>query len=172
MSTSFSTTTTVAGSPAEVFAAVLNTSAWWNTAIEGRTTHVGDEFGFEVAGLHRTRIRVTEATPSRRLEWLVVENNFGFVTDQSEWVGDRMVFDFEPVEAGTKVTFTQHGLVPELECFDVCSNAWGFFIGASLRQLAEEGQGSPETNAGQAAPAERARAAADALRDNGVTVDA
>lgn len=159
----FSTSTTIAGSPAEVFAAILDTRGWWNTTIEGPTAQVGDEFGFEVAGLHRTRIRVTEVSPNQRVEWLVVENEFGFTTDQSEWVGDRVVFDLQPARDGTKVTLTQHGLMPEQECYDVCSNAWNFFVGDSLRLLAEHGQGKPESNAGQAEPAERARAAADAL---------
>ena len=159
----YTTTVTVAQTPASVFAAILDTRGWWNEAIDGPTARVGDEFGFEVEGLHRTRMRVTEVTPNERVEWLVVENNFGFVTDQSEWVGDRIAFELEAVGEGTKVTFTQHGLVPELECYDVCSNAWAFFVGDSLRLLAEYGRGNPESTAGQAAPAERARNAVDAL---------
>jgi uncharacterized protein YndB with AHSA1/START domain len=159
----FSTSTTIDGSPAEVFAAILDTRGWWNTTIEGPTARVGDEFGFEVAGLHRTRIRVTEVSPNQRVEWLVVENEFGFTTDQSEWVGDRIVFELQPAHDGTKVSFTQHGLVLGQECYDVCSNAWNFFVGDSLRLLAEHGQGKPESNTGQAEPARQARAAADAL---------
>jgi uncharacterized protein YndB with AHSA1/START domain len=159
----FSTSTTIDGSPAEVFAAILDTRGWWNIAIEGPTAQLGDEFGFEVAGLHRTRIRITDVTPNERVEWLVVENEFGFTTDQSEWVGDRIVFEVQPAHDGTKVTLTQQGLMPGQECYDVCSNAWNFFVGDSLRLLAEHGQGKPESNTGQAEPAKRAHAAADAL---------
>lgn len=159
----FSTSTTIDGSPAEVFAAILDTRGWWNTTIEGASAHVGDEFGFEVAGLHRTRIRITGITPNRRIEWLVVDNAFGFTVDQSEWIGNRIVFELQPAHDGTKVTLTQYGLNPDQECYDVCSNAWNFFVDDSLRLLAESGRGKPESNAGQAEPAERARAAADAL---------
>jgi uncharacterized protein YndB with AHSA1/START domain len=159
----FSTSTTIDGSPAKVFAAILDTRGWWNIAIEGPTAQIGDEFGFEVTGLHRTRIRITDVTANERVEWLVVENEFGFTTDQSEWVGDRIVFELQPAHDGTKVTLTQHGLTPRQECYDVCSNAWNFFVGDSLRMLAEYGQGKPESNTGQAEPAERARAAADVL---------
>ncbi|PZF84828.1 SRPBCC family protein [Jiangella anatolica] len=159
----FSTSIIIDGPPEAVFAAILDTRGWWNTAIDGSTTHVGDEFGFEVTGLHRTRIRVTEVSAHQRVEWLVVDNEFGFTTDQSEWVGDRIVFELQPDHDGTKVTLTQHGLMPEQECYDVCSNAWNFFVGESLRMLAEHGQGRPESNTGQAEPATRARAAADAL---------
>jgi hypothetical protein len=90
-------------------------------------------------------------------------NEFGFTTDQSEWVGDRVVFELQPAHEGTKVTLTQQGLMPGQECYDVCSNAWHFFVGDSLRLLAEHGQGKPESNTGQAEPAKRAHAAADAL---------
>jgi uncharacterized protein YndB with AHSA1/START domain len=163
--TDFTTNITIASTPADVFAAILDTRGWWNQAIDGPTARPGDEFGFEVEGLHHFRARVTDVTPDQRVEWLVLENHFTFVKDQSEWVGDRMVFELEPVEAGTKVTFTQRGLVPELECYDVCSNAWAFFVRDSLRLLAEQGEGKPETNAGVAEPANQAWAAVDALTD-------
>ena len=51
----------------------------------------------------------------------------------------------------------------------MCSNAWNFFVGESLRLLAEHGQGKPESNTGQAEPAKRARAAADALGQQAVS---
>jgi len=143
--TDFTTTVILDRAPAEVFAAILDTSSWWNESIEGSTAGPGDEFGFEVAGLHRTRIRVTDVTPHERVEWTVVDNAFGFVQDQTEWVGNTMVFQLEPDGGGTRLTFTQHGLVPDYECYDVCSNAWGFFISDSLRNLVEAGQGKPES---------------------------
>ena len=159
----FTTSVTIDRPVEDVFQAVLDARGWWNEAIEGPTAKVGDEFGFEVPGLHRTRMRVTEVEPDRRVTWLVVDNFFGFVEDQSEWVGDRIEFEFAADGDGARVTFTQHGLVPDLECYDVCSNAWVFFVRESLRRLAEDGKGMPESSAGKAAPAARARAAVDAL---------
>jgi hypothetical protein len=35
------------------------------------------------------------------------------------------------------------GLAPDVECFDSCSNAWGFYITGSLRTLIAQGQGQP-----------------------------
>ena len=159
----FTTSVTINRPAEDVFQAVLNARGWWNEAIEGPTSEIGDEFGFEVPGLHRTRMRITDVEPHRRITWLVVDNSFAFVEDQSEWVGDRIVFHFTADGDGTRVTFTQLGLVPDLECYDVCSNAWVFFVRNSLRQLAENGKGMPESAAGKAAPAARARAAVDAL---------
>jgi uncharacterized protein YndB with AHSA1/START domain len=160
----FATSVTIGRPSAEVFAAIRDARSWWNDSIDGPTADAGDEFGFEIPGLHRTRMRVTDVVPNQRIAWLVVDNFFAFVEDQSEWIGDRIVFDVASEGDRTKVTFTQHGLVPELECYDVCSNAWVFFVQDSLRQLAEHGKGKPESSAGVAPPAERARAAVDTLR--------
>lgn len=159
----FTTTVTVHRPADEVFAAVLDARGWWNKTIDGPTTRPGDEFGFEVRGLARTRIRVTEVTPPRRVEWLVIDNEFGFIEDPTEWVGNRIVFDLRPSGDRTILTFTQHGLVPEYECYEVCSNAWAFFVRDSLRNLVESGQGRPESADGDAVPAESARAAVRAL---------
>lgn len=145
--TDFTTTATIDRSPAEVFAAILDTRSWWNESIEGSTSSAGDLFGFDVQGLHRTRIRVTDVVPDERVEWHVEDNAFGFVEDQTEWIGNRIVFELDADGDATRLTFTQHGLVPEYECYDVCSNAWGFFISDSLRNLVESGRGKPESAA-------------------------
>jgi hypothetical protein len=41
------------------------------------------------------------------------------------------------------VRFTQHGLVPAYECYDVCNNAWTGYVGSSLRDLIVTGKGKP-----------------------------
>ena len=89
------------------------------------------------------RIAVTELVPGRRVTWLVLENDFDFIADKSEWVSNAMVFDIAETDAGTQLRFTQVGLVPDYECYDVCSNAWGFYLNGSLRGLITTGQGSP-----------------------------
>jgi hypothetical protein len=157
----YTTATTISSTPAEVYAAIQDVRGWWNTATEGATTEPGDEFGFEIPGLHRIRVRVVAMAKDETIEWTVLENEFGFINDQSEWVGNRIVFDLQRDGDGTRLTFTQRGLVPTYECYDVCSNAWAFFIGESLRSLAESGVGQPETAAGEAAPADKARAAVE-----------
>lgn len=45
-------------------------------------------------------------------------------------------------ETGSKVIFTHQGLVPELECFDVCQTGWDYFLG-SLKDYLETGKGNP-----------------------------
>ena len=51
-------------SPEEVFDAVTDVRGWWSKNLEGGTSAVGDEFVYEVPGVHRSLIRLTEVTPS------------------------------------------------------------------------------------------------------------
>jgi len=43
----------------------------------------------------------------------------------------------------TKIDFTHIGLVPEVECYDVCEKGWNGHIN-TLDQLINEGKGLPE----------------------------
>ncbi|MDR7384494.1 SRPBCC family protein [Promicromonospora iranensis] len=136
----YTTSFTVHASPDEVFAAITRPQAWWTEMIEGGTTESGDEFGFDNPGLHRTRIRLTEVVPGTKMVWHVLENHFGFVQDQSEWVGSDIVFELaDGPEGDTAVRVTHVGLVPELECYDVCSAAWNHHLAQGLRGLVEAG---------------------------------
>ncbi|ADB33563.1 hypothetical protein Kfla_4537 [Kribbella flavida DSM 17836] len=136
MAQSFSTDVEVRTTPDEAFAAITRPHVWWNPEIEGRSETAGDEFGFDMPGLHQTRLRVTEAIPGRRMVWHVLENHFSFVEDQEEWVGTDIVFDVASnAEGGVTITLTHVGLVPELECHNVCSGAWTDLVGTSLRNM-------------------------------------
>lgn len=151
---SFTTTFTVEATPAEAYAAVTNPRGWWSEEIEGGTAAVGDEFDYHMRDLHRCRIRVTEATPSRKVEWLVLDNHFGFTEDKTEWIGTTVTFELTEVDGGTEVRFTHHGLVSEYECYDVCVNAWGFYIRTSLPELIRTGTGRPNSNGTHQVPEE------------------
>ena len=73
----------------------------------------------------------------------MVDGYLGFVEDKTEWTGTDITFDVTPKGDQTEVRFTHLGLVPEFECFDNCSNAWGFYIKSSLRDLIATGKGEP-----------------------------
>ena len=66
-----------------------------------------------------------------------------FVEDQNEWKATRITFEIAKQGGGAEIRFSHLGLVREYECFDVCSNAWGFFINDSLRSLITTGEGQP-----------------------------
>jgi hypothetical protein len=86
---------------------------------------------------------VAELVPAQRVVWQVIENSMSFISDQSEWVGTEIRFELAGEGAGTRLHFTHDGLVPAYECFDVCTNAWTFFIDRSLRDFIATGVGAP-----------------------------
>lgn len=127
-----------------VFDAVKNVRGWWSKNIDGPTNAEGDEYLYEVPGVHRSRIRVTEVVPNERVVWLVLENTFSFVQDQSEWDGTEVRFEIDERPDGkTELRFTHVGLVPEFECYEICHKSWDFYVGHSLRKLVTTGTGIP-----------------------------
>lgn len=149
---SFTTTFTVDRTPAEAFAAITNVRGWWSEEVEGGTAAAGDEFDYHMQDLHRCKVRVTEVVPDRKVEWLILDNHFAFTTDKTEWIGTTVTFEIAETEGGTEVRFTHHGLVSEYECYDVCVNAWGFYVRTSLPELITTGAGRPNANGGHQVP--------------------
>ncbi|HVA43523.1 MAG TPA: SRPBCC domain-containing protein [Acidimicrobiales bacterium] len=60
-----------------------------------------------------------------------------------DWVGTKPTFSIRPDQDGnSELEFRHVGLVPSLECYDMCRAGWGHFM-PSLRQYLETGQGLP-----------------------------
>lgn len=146
---SYTTSFTVDRTPGEAFAAIIDVRAWWNAAITGDADAVGAEFIHEVPEVHYAKIRVTEHVPGETIAWRVIDNRFGFVEDQTEWVDTEIRFELAASDSGTEVRFTHAGLVPAYECYDACSTAWGHYIGNSLRNLVITGEGTPNSSPGE-----------------------
>ena len=161
----YTTTFAVERTPQEAFDAITNVRGWWSQEIEGVTDEVGGEFDYHYKDVHRSRIRVAELVPGRKVAWHVLDNSFDFVEDQTEWKDTAVVFELSDRDGGAEVHFTHVGLVPQYECYDVCSNAWAGYLGGSLRSLIDTGQGQPNTKEdGNAAPHQDAASALRAGR--------
>ena len=128
----------------EVFAAINDVRGWWSGDIDGSTDELGAEFTYQYQDMHRSKQRITEFVPGRRVAWRVLEGYIDFVKDKAEWTGTDITFDISPSATGTEVRFTHVGLAPEAECFETCSSAWGFYISSSLRDLITQRQRSPQ----------------------------
>ncbi len=144
--TSYSTSFTVNQTPAEVFAAILNIRGWWSEEIEGETDKLGAEFTYHFQDVHRCTMKLIELIPNQKIVWHVVTNYFSFTKDTTEWTDTELVFEVSEKDGKTEVRFTHVGLVPEYECFDVCSNAWGTYIQGSLKNLITTGKGEPNSS--------------------------
>lgn len=143
MSKSFSSSFVVDQSPEEVFNAVTNVRGWWSEAIEGNTDKVGDVFWYHYRDAHRSTMKLIERTEGERVVWRCLDNYFDFIADKTEWFGTELQFDIAEKDGKTHVTFTHEGLVPDYECFDVCSSSWGMYTTNSLKSLIVSGTGNP-----------------------------
>jgi uncharacterized protein YndB with AHSA1/START domain len=140
----YRTSFTVAESPEEVYAAVLDVRGWWTGEVEGRTDVEGAEFAYRHAPQHYSRQRVVALDPGRRVVWRVTDSHLSFVSEHAEWTGSDIVFEIVPTDDGTELRFTHVGLVPDVECYGSCSAGWAHYVGGSLRSLITTGAGLPD----------------------------
>ena len=141
-------TFTVDQTPEEAFAAINHVRGWWSGEIEGGTDKLGDEFTYRYKDVHYSKQRITELIPGKKVVWHVLDSYLKFVEDKSEWNGTNITFEIAKKGDQTEVRFTHLGLVPEVECFNACSSAWGFYITGSLRSLIATGKGEPNQKKG------------------------
>ncbi|MEO5644112.1 MAG: SRPBCC domain-containing protein [Bacteroidia bacterium] len=139
----FTTTIMLDQTPEAVFNAINNVRGWWSEEIEGNTVKVDDVFDYHFQDVHRCRIKLTEVIPEKKVVWLVLSNYFKFAKDQAEWPGTKIIFELSELTGKTQVEFTHQGLIPEHECFTICSNAWTQYIQQSLMSLITTGNGMP-----------------------------
>jgi|SRR5450432_203618 Activator of Hsp90 ATPase homolog 1-like protein len=130
----------------EAFNAINNVRGWWTgePGIEGSTGKLGDEFTYRYEPYHYSKQKITEFVPGKKVVWNVTDSNLSFVKDKNEWTGTKIIFDISKKAGKTEVRFTHAGLVPGIECYDGCSNAWGQYINGSLFKLLTKGKGKPE----------------------------
>ena len=129
--------------PKEVFEAVNNVRGWWSGDITGITDKLGAEFTYRYKDFHRSTQKITEFVPGKKVVWHVTDSYLGFVKDKTEWNGTDIVFEITKKDNKTQLTFTHVGLVPDFECYDDCSNAWGSYVNGSLKKLITKGKGKP-----------------------------
>jgi uncharacterized protein YndB with AHSA1/START domain len=143
---SFTATFVVDQPPSAAFAAITDPRAWWSAEIEGVTDALGAEFTYRYRDVHRATMKITELVPDERVVWLCLDNYFSFIDDKTEWIGTEIVFEIGEQGDRTRVSFTHVGLVPDYECFDACTTAWGGYVTDSLKTLITTGVGNPNND--------------------------
>ena len=137
----FTSTILVEQSPAEVFKAVNDPRAWWSESIDGSTDKLNAEWNYHFGESHRSKMKTIEMIPGKKVVWLVEDNYFKFTKDPGEWTGNKITFDISSQGDKTQLVFTQVGLVPAYECYNVCRDAWTGFVQKSLYSLITTGKG-------------------------------
>lgn len=138
----------VSNSAAAVFQAVTNFRGWWSDQIEGSTDQLNQTFFYHYKDVHLSKIKLIESIPEKRLVYLVIDNEFNFIEDKTEWINTKLIFDISSENGKTRVKFTHNGLVPEYECYEICQDAWTSYILGSLQSLINTGTGKPNPKEG------------------------
>lgn len=144
----FSTSILVNASPTEAIKAIQNFRAWWSEEIEGQTNQVNEVFFYHYKDVHLCKIKLIEKLNDQKLVYQVIENEFSFVNDKSEWVNSKLIFELVPEANQTKIIFTHEDLVPSNECYPVCEDAWTSYIQGSLKEYINTGAGKPNAEEG------------------------
>ena len=141
---SYSTEILISAEPESVYNAITKDIDKWWTELSNQALQVGDQLTVRFEKTTSWVMTVSEAFPNRSLIWKVSEANHDLegITTKDEWKGTTIKWKIVGNETGSKVTFTHEGLVPALECYEICEAGWGYFLG-SLKNYLETGNGYP-----------------------------
>lgn len=140
----FTSSITVDQTSEEVFKAINNVRGWWSGEIEGNTDNLGGEFTYRYKDMHRSKQKIKEFIPGKRIVWHVTDAELGFVKNKTEWKGTDIIFEIARKGGKTELRFTHAGLVPAFECYGGCSGAWGALVETNLRKLITTGKNQPD----------------------------
>ena len=140
----FQTSITVNVTPEEAFKNINKVTKWWTENVEGKSQHLNDEFTVQFGDMHYSKQKLIEVIPEKKIVWLVTESNLSWLNDKHEWNDTRISFEIKRKDNKTQILFTHIGLVPEVECYTDCSNAWSSYINDSLFNLLTIGKGEPD----------------------------
>ena len=95
-------------------------------------------------------MRASKLVPDKSVELECIESHHvhdGLPSSiLNEWDGSRLKWDIQKQESKTKIKFTHEGLLPSLECYEVCKQGWDYFFVNSLKHYLDTGEGFPFEN--------------------------
>ena len=141
---SYSTEILISAKPESVYNAITKDIDKWWTELSNQALQVGDQLIVRFEKTTSWVMTVSEAFPNRSLVWKVAEANHDLegITEKDEWKATTIKWEIVENETGSKVTLTHEGLVPALECYEICEAGWGYFLG-SLKDYLETRKGYP-----------------------------
>ena len=123
----YSTDLLITAKPESVYNAITKDIGKWWTELSNQALQVGDQLIVRFEKSTSWVMTVSEAFPNRSLVWKVAEANHDLedISTKDEWKGTTINWTIEGNEAGSKIAFVHEGLVPALECYEICEADWG-----------------------------------------------
>ena len=131
-----------AKTPEEIFDKICMVSRWWTTDVEGVIEKLNDEFTVYF-GDSFVKLEVMQIIPGKKMSWLIKNCCWSFLQNKTEWNATTIIWSITANGNLTELSITHVGLVQGAECFDICKEGWGLYVGNSLFRLITEGRGIP-----------------------------
>lgn len=129
----------VNASAEEAMKKISQVNCWWKKDFLGSAEKLNDTFTVPFGEPSFVDFVVSEFLPGKKVIWKVTDCYLPWFQDKKEWNNTEVVFELAEEEDKTKVDFTHIGLVPEVECYDVCEKGWNGHI-HNLEQFINEGK--------------------------------
>ena len=130
----------VDASPEEAMKKISQVNLWWKKDFKGSAKKLNDTFTIPFTEPSFVDFIVSELIPDKKMVWKVTDCYLPWFRDKKEWNNTEVIFQLSEESKKTKIDFTHIGLVPEVECYDVCEKGWNGHIN-TLNQLINEGKG-------------------------------
>ncbi|MFP5041298.1 SRPBCC domain-containing protein [Parasediminibacterium sp. JCM 36343] len=140
----YAATILVSQPASKVFDAIKSVSKWWSENIEGNSEKLNDVFKVIFGNDSFVTHQLVEVIANKKVVWLVTDCYLPWLTDKHEWTNTKISFDLTTEGNSTQITFNHIGLVPAIECYDMCVKGWDQYIKGSLFKLITEGHGEPQ----------------------------
>ena len=124
----------------EAFDKIRQVNKWWTANFKGRAKKLNDVFTVRF-GENSITVKVVAVVPNKKLAWLVTECHMVWLTNKSEWKNTKIVFEISEGKNQTRIDLTHVGLVPGIECYNVCETGWNQYVGKSIPELLTTGKG-------------------------------
>lgn len=138
----------VNASAKDAFRALTSGHSMWWTPCDGAFTRIGDRIKFTFPPQESFwTFEAKDLIPAQLVTLLCVDAHH-IILGQSdasltEWLDTTLRFKITAEGDQTKIDMEHDGLVPDLDCYDVCKAGWDHFFLRSLKAYLDTGTGMP-----------------------------
>ena len=136
----FHRTVAVKASAKEAMKKISQIKHWWRKDFKGTAEKLNDTFTVPFGEPAYVDFIITEFVPDKKVIWKVTDCYLPWFENKKEWNNTEGVFQLSEENDETKIDFTHIGLVPEVECYEVCEKGWNGHID-TLVNFINEGKG-------------------------------
>lgn len=133
-------TITVNASATEAMKKISEVNCWWKKDFSGSAEKLNDIFTVPFGEPSFVDFVVSEIIPGKKAVWKVTDCYLPWFNDKKEWNNTEVVFELSEADGKTQIDFTHVGLVPEVECYNVCEKGWDGHVTESLVKFINEGK--------------------------------